>query len=145
MLQLQQKGSAYPKSWSLIVSARSPDPPPHGARYTLQVRHLEIPDEVNAAPVAGAAAAPGQAVFGQGPLLPEQAILVQQASTFFVASYHEAEPDDSAAVRAGCDVSHRGGAPGFVQIDAPGDRLRWGDFAGNNFFQTLGECKAGGY
>lgn len=73
-----------------------------------------------------------------GPLGPAQAALIQRADTFFVASHHEAEPDDPVSIRSGADVSHRGGPPGFVQLEGP-DRLRWPDYVGNNFFQTLGE------
>ncbi|MFA6300239.1 MAG: pyridoxamine 5'-phosphate oxidase family protein [Nocardioides sp.] len=36
----------------------------------------------------------------------------------------------------GTDVSHRGGAPGFVRVD--GDRLWWPDYPGNNLFNSLG-------
>ena len=34
------------------------------------------------------------------------------------------------------DVSHRGGPPGFITVD--GDTLGIDDFAGNNYFNTLG-------
>ena len=67
----------------------------------------------------------------------------------------------------GCDVSHRGGPPGFIQVEYQLDpagagsgsgtgsgagsgtgsasgslsslSLRWPDYVGNNMFQTLGE------
>jgi len=52
---------------------------------------------------------------------------IESADTFFIASRAE----DSV------DVSHRGGRPGFVKIEADG-ALVWPDYAGNNFFQTLG-------
>jgi predicted pyridoxine 5'-phosphate oxidase superfamily flavin-nucleotide-binding protein len=38
---------------------------------------------------------------------------------------------------SGCDVSHRGGAPGFVRVEQ-GNRLRIPDYPGNNLFNTLG-------
>ena len=69
---------------------------------------------------------------------PEQASLIQRADTFFIATYHEAEPDDPVSIKAGNDISHRGGPPGFVQLNAL-DVLTWPDYIGNNFFQTLGE------
>ena len=53
--------------------------------------------------------------------------------TFFVASYAD---DGDDAARRGVDVSHRGGRPGFVQVD--GDVLTIPDFAGNFHFNTLG-------
>lgn len=54
---------------------------------------------------------------------------IVESGTFFVASAIE-EP-----VRA-VDVSHRGGRPGFVDVD--GDCLSIPDFQGNQFFNTLG-------
>lgn len=58
--------------------------------------------------------------------------LVRNADTFFVASY----------VTDGCghrqvDVSHRGGRAGFVRLDDDGG-FTIPDFAGNLFFNTLG-------
>lgn len=62
--------------------------------------------------------------------------LVARADTFFIASCHpEAGLADDA--RLGMDVSHRGGAPGFVTLDDQ-HRLLIEDFAGNNYFNTLG-------
>ena len=58
--------------------------------------------------------------------------LVREADTFFVASY--ADPEDACRQ---VDVSHRGGKPGFVRLDE-GDVLTIPDFAGNLFFNTLG-------
>ncbi|SDC85945.1 hypothetical protein SAMN05216345_104198 [Cupriavidus sp. YR651] len=58
--------------------------------------------------------------------------LIGNADTFFVASYVDL-PEGQRQV----DVSHRGGKPGFVRIDADGG-LTIPDFAGNLFFNTLG-------
>ncbi|MFL1523549.1 pyridoxamine 5'-phosphate oxidase family protein [Pseudomonas sp. O230] len=55
---------------------------------------------------------------------------ISGADTFFVASY--VDVDDRRSV----DVSHRGGQAGFVQVE--GNRLTIPDFAGNLFFNTLG-------
>lgn len=52
--------------------------------------------------------------------------LIAGADTLFIASASE----------AGLDMSHRGGRPGFVRID--GDVLTVPDFAGNAYFNTLG-------
>lgn len=58
---------------------------------------------------------------------------IRAADTFFVATYADEGGD---AARRGVDVSHRGGRPGFVQVD--GDVLTIPDFAGNLHFNTLG-------
>ncbi len=58
--------------------------------------------------------------------------LIGNASTFFVASYVD-QPDGARKV----DVSHRGGKPGFVRVNADGS-LTVPDFSGNLFFNTLG-------
>jgi len=61
--------------------------------------------------------------------------MVSAADTFFIASGY-AEPAGDAA-SAGLDVSHRGGAPGFVQVISP-TRLVFPDFGGNRFYNTVG-------
>lgn len=58
---------------------------------------------------------------------------ISRAPTFFVASYAE---EGGRHV----DVSHRGGRPGFVAVD--GDMLTIPDFAGNQYFNTLGNLFA---
>jgi predicted pyridoxine 5'-phosphate oxidase superfamily flavin-nucleotide-binding protein len=58
--------------------------------------------------------------------------LVRHADTVFVSSYM-----GDAASHRHVDVSHRGGRPGFVNLDASG-LLTVPDFAGNHFFNTLG-------
>lgn len=58
--------------------------------------------------------------------------MIAGADTFFVASYVDL-PDGGRQV----DVSHRGGKPGFVHISETGV-LTVPDFAGNLFFNTLG-------
>jgi predicted pyridoxine 5'-phosphate oxidase superfamily flavin-nucleotide-binding protein len=61
--------------------------------------------------------------------------MVSSADTFFVASYV-----DTAEGRQ-VDVSHRGGRTGFVHVDDQGV-LTVPDFAGNRFFNTLGNFVA---
>jgi uncharacterized protein len=61
--------------------------------------------------------------------------LVRGADTLFVASYV-----DSKDGRRAVDVSHRGGPRGFVGID--GGRLVIPDYAGNMYFNTLGNLLA---
>lgn len=57
-----------------------------------------------------------------------QTLWIEQAETLFLGTSH---PD------AGADVSHRGGAPGFVRVTGP-RQLVWGDYSGNRLFQSLG-------
>jgi len=65
--------------------------------------------------------------------------LIARADTFFIATAH---PDAllSGDPAHGVDVSHRGGPPGFVQLQ--GDTLTVPDFVGNAFFNTLGNLVA---
>ncbi len=62
----------------------------------------------------------------------QQGVLIAAADTFFIASYHP---------EGGPDASHRGGAPGFVRLL---DRrtLAFGEYPGNNMFNTLGNLAA---
>jgi len=55
-------------------------------------------------------------------------MFVEHADTLFVASRHPTR---------GVDMSHRGGAPGFVRVLDP-RRLRIPDYRGNGMFNTLG-------
>jgi predicted pyridoxine 5'-phosphate oxidase superfamily flavin-nucleotide-binding protein len=61
--------------------------------------------------------------------------LITQADTYFIATAHP-RALEGGDTRQGADVSHRGGRPGFVKVQ--GDTLTVPDFAGNNFFNTLG-------
>jgi hypothetical protein len=57
----------------------------------------------------------------------DQRKFIEGADTFFLATVHA----------HGADASHRGGNPGFVRVDSPGE-LRWRDYPGNSMFLTLG-------
>ena len=62
--------------------------------------------------------------------------MIKAADTLFIATAYAG--DRAQAGRAGgVDVSHRGGKPGFVRVDADGT-LTLPDFLGNFFFNTLG-------
>ncbi|GHO65833.1 oxidoreductase [Ktedonobacter sp. SOSP1-52] len=61
-------------------------------------------------------------------LTSEQHTWIGRADTFFIASSHH---------EGGSDVSHRGGTPGFVQVENA-TRLVFPDYSGNRMFQTLG-------
>ncbi|HEY1996984.1 pyridoxamine 5'-phosphate oxidase family protein [Paraburkholderia sp.] len=64
----------------------------------------------------------------------EDRALLARADTFFIAS---ANASNEAGMGRGADVSHRGGAPGFIRVDADGT-LTVPDFSGNLFFNTVG-------
>ena len=70
-----------------------------------------------------------------GELDDEARSLISHAATFFVATYVDL-PQSGRQV----DVSHRGGKPGFVRINADGS-LTVPDFMGNQFFNTLGNMQ----
>lgn len=55
--------------------------------------------------------------------------LIAQADTFVLGTTH---------ADRGNDTSHRGGPPGFVQVDQSGTTLAWPDYPGNNLFNSLG-------
>lgn len=57
---------------------------------------------------------------------------IASADTFFIASSHAAR---------GLDASHRGGAPGFVEV-LDERRIAWPDYKGNAMFQTLGNLES---
>jgi hypothetical protein len=58
----------------------------------------------------------------------ERQALIERADTVFVGSVH---------AERGVDTSHRGGAPGFIQVVDP-TRLRVPDYRGNSMFLTFG-------
>ncbi|APA88888.1 pyridoxamine 5'-phosphate oxidase family protein [Paraburkholderia sprentiae WSM5005] len=60
--------------------------------------------------------------------------LLAGADTFFIAS---ANLSEEAGLGKGVDVSHRGGAPGFVRVD-DANMLITPDYSGNRFFNTIG-------
>ncbi len=60
--------------------------------------------------------------------------LIQQSDTFFVASYVD---NGSNAASEGADISHRGGRPGFIQVDNE-NTLTIPDYPGNKHFNTFG-------
>ncbi|RZF26996.1 pyridoxamine 5'-phosphate oxidase [Paraburkholderia sp. UYCP14C] len=60
--------------------------------------------------------------------------LLANADTFFIAS---ANLSEEAGLGKGVDVSHRGGASGFVRVD-DANTLTAPDYSGNRFFNTIG-------
>lgn len=65
------------------------------------------------------------------PTDPQLQEMIAKADTFFVSSYVDLDGQRQV------DVSHRGGKKGFVRVDADGT-LTVPDYAGNRFFNTLG-------
>jgi len=109
--------------------------------FTVGVRPLydNCPRYIDVRSLVPAARAPGPALQFDGVLPAPARALLAQATTMFVAtaSGGAAAADDPAA---GLDISHRGGPPGFVQL--MGDTLVVPDYAGNRFYNTLGNLVA---
>lgn len=64
-------------------------------------------------------------------LRPSHREWIETTDTFFIGSYYPG---------TGADASHRGGDPGFVDVD--GDTIVYPDYPGNNMFCTLGNVEA---
>lgn len=96
---------------------------PNCPKY-IQRRDVTIPNSI----------VPALAIGQSDRLSAAQTALIEAADTLFVAT-HGGE--------YGCDISHRGGQPGFVQVESP-TRLRIPDYAGNSFFNTLGNIHVSG-
>ncbi len=67
-------------------------------------------------------------------LTPEQRAWIAAADTFFIASGYR---DEGESPSFGMDASHRGGAPGFVDV-VGATHLCFPDYAGNDHFNTIG-------
>ena len=67
-------------------------------------------------------------------LSPDQIMRVREADTLFIGS---GQHGVRSTASNGFDASHRGGEAGFVRVLGP-NRLQIPDYAGNNFFNTLG-------
>lgn len=112
--------------------------------FSVQVRQSfgNCPKYIQARPATFLtdAATPTLAYEGQR-LDPASQALVTAADTFFIATAHPQSSQGAAGeAMHGVDVSHRGGKPGFVRLDALAnhDELTVPDFTGNQFFNTLG-------
>lgn len=66
--------------------------------------------------------------------------LIAEADHFFIATYYD---QHGGPAQRGADVSHRGGRPGFVYLADDG-ALFFPDFAGNRFYNTLGNILING-
>ena len=92
------------------------------------------PKYIQLRPVDGIARKPGTQVERLNGLDAAAQTMIRNADTFFVASYVDLDGERSV------DVSHRGGNTGFVRVE--GNALTIPDFAGNLFFNTLGNLAA---
>ncbi|MGB3125445.1 MAG: pyridoxamine 5'-phosphate oxidase family protein [Pseudomonas sp.] len=103
--------------------------------FSVDVVHAygNCPKYIQLRPVDSIARKPGTAVERLDGLDEAAHMLIRSADTFFVASYVEVDGQRSV------DVSHRGGNTGFVRVD--GNVLTIPDFAGNLFFNTLGNLQ----
>ena len=104
--------------------------------FSVDVVHTfgNCPKYIQLRPVEGVARKPGNAVERSDHLDAAAQHLIRSANTFFVATY--VDTDGERAV----DVSHRGGNTGFVRVE--GNVLTIPDYAGNLFFNTLGNLAA---
>ncbi len=108
-----------------------------GAGFSIDVRQsfgncpkYIQPRALRPAPAEAEAPSEGQLLDGRA------AEIVAQADTFFIASQAL-----TGEMSGGPDVSHRGGPPGFVRLADDGRGLAWPDYAGNRFFNTLGNLE----
>jgi uncharacterized protein len=107
----------------------------HGFEVTTREVYANCPKHIRPRDVHLAEAVAGRdetVVARSATLTRAQAGLLRVADTIFLASRHPV---------AGADVSHRGGAPGFVRVPAPG-RVLLPDYPGNMMFNTLGNLTA---
>lgn len=103
--------------------------------FSVDVVHTygNCPKYIQLRPVDSIARKPGTVVERFDGLDDAATMMIRTADTFFVASYVEVDGQRSV------DVSHRGGNTGFVRVD--GNVLTIPDFAGNLFFNTLGNLQ----
>jgi len=109
-----------------IITAAGPD----GVTVAIRQSFGNCPQYIYPREVATAAPASAPAERFAG-LDPAAAAAIARADTLFVATAARSDQPTG-----GVDISHRGGPPGFVQID--GDVLTIPDYAGNRYFNTLG-------
>ena len=104
--------------------------------FSVDVVHTygNCPKYIQRRPVEAVARKPGNIAERATGLDDTAHAMIRNADTFFVASYIDAQGERSV------DVSHRGGNTGFVRVD--GNLLTIPDFAGNQFFNTLGNLQA---
>lgn len=107
---------------------------PHGSGYLIDIRQTfgNCPQYIHERAVTRVRTVPGKARWSDA-LNRDQIERIACADTVFIGSGH---PKAEGEAR-GYDASHRGGAPGFVRVESR-RRLLIPDYAGNNFFNTIG-------
>lgn len=111
-----------------------------GQGFAVQVRQSfgNCPRYIQVREVAYVAAPPQGPVHDASELDDAACRIVAAADTFFIATAHPAASTGT-QVAHGVDVSHRGGRSGFVGREGEGRQvLTVPDYAGNHFFNTLG-------
>ncbi len=111
---------------------------PSGHGYAIDIRQSfgNCPQYIHERAVTRVKTVPGKVQRSEA-LTKDQIARIAAADTFFIGSGHP----KAAGNARGYDASHRGGAPGFVRVDGP-RRLLIPDYAGNNFFNTIGNLVA---
>lgn len=107
---------------------------PSGNGYMVDIRQTfgNCPQYIHERAVTRVETTPGT-IQRATALSADQIARIGAADTMFIGSGH---PGATGAAK-GFDASHRGGAPGFVHAASP-TRLLIPDYAGNNFFNTIG-------
>ncbi|MGV9596638.1 pyridoxamine 5'-phosphate oxidase family protein [Streptosporangium sandarakinum] len=105
----------------------------NGGRLTIRTEqtYANCPKYIQSRAVTGEVAGPSAGASATGALTAGHRAWIEAADTFFVATR---------ANGFGADLSHRGGAPGFVRVTGE-RRLVWPDYVGNAMFMTLGNLE----
>ncbi|GAA0395348.1 pyridoxamine 5'-phosphate oxidase family protein [Microbispora corallina] len=105
----------------------------HGGRLLVRTEQVysNCPKYLQQREIAGPPGPAERTARAGDALTDAQRAWVEGADTFFVATFAEG---------LGADVSHRGGAPGFVETTG-GRRLVWPDYVGNSMYMTLGNLE----
>lgn len=108
----------------------------NGTSYTIDVRQSfgNCPQYIHERNWQRVPAGTSQPPAQSDALNSDQIARIQAADTLFIGTGHQR---DDGHTSDGFDASHRGGAPGFVQV-LSATQLRIPDYAGNNFFNTIG-------
>ena len=107
---------------------------PHGNGYAIDIRQSfgNCPQYIRERAWTRVETTPGPVVRSNA-LSADQIARITAADTMFIGSGHRV----AEGAARGYDASHRGGAPGFVHV-ADATHLKIPDYAGNNFFNTIG-------
>jgi uncharacterized protein len=116
------------------VNGRATPAGEHGLQVTTREVYANCPKYIHPRLVEPSpdAEARDPVVLRGAELSASQTAILEGTDTLFIASRHPS---------AGADVSHRGGARGFLDVPAP-DRVVIPDYAGNMMFNTLGNLTA---